>query len=322
MKKMTSILLAAVMLLSFAACSGSSGGPAGTTAEPTAEPTAENTEMSKLDILKSAELVDSYQMGKDLEANKVRAKQTYCDRPIMFCGKVSSIEAEYAVVSGVDPKDIRAFSGRFLVYLPVEELAILDKGYAVIFGICSGIDENKFIMEKAYLLPFSPENEEESAAVYARAKELLELDSRYGFTFSSIVFKGIEDYSDSKDKLAEAEFGIWVTDYTKYEELKKYYKEHIAEYTALKGEEIKEVIYGYWTINKDKTEEYTTEGRCITRPWKQGDVSPKFFVRGDTLVFVGNDSKEYSYSVYHIAGNAYVFSQVGDDYIWMRWKID
>ncbi|MBQ1893008.1 MAG: hypothetical protein II155_02765 [Clostridia bacterium] len=311
MKKLVSLLLAALMLLSFAACSGNGGKAEEPTEAPASEPTSEqpvdatpeNSEMTKLELLKKAEYVSSFQMSSSIAENIVRAEQAYCGKPIMICVYIDSIGVDSVTVFPVKEFPLAAYQGfetkSMKAYLPVEDLAMLNKGLAVLFGTCS-LKGESIVMDRAYNLPFTAESEEEKAAIYEKSILLMERDDEFGYTFASILFKGIEDYSDSKEQLKTAEFGISASkDIRNKSEVDKYVKEHLSELTPLTEAELKETLVD-WTFNTyNKSELWFRDDGYVE---VKNSPNFKYSINGNVLKYA-----DWSLNVYHIISNVYYF---------------
>lgn len=147
MKKLLSLVLATLMLLSFAACNGN-GGNGGQTAEATKEPTetstAEPTEepkMSMEDMLSQAtELTYSGINNSAPWDNIARAEMDYVGKSVTSSEMyVEKVETEYAVFKA--PHNSRF---EFRLYLDKTELAALQANKVYQFvGVIDGIEELK-----------------------------------------------------------------------------------------------------------------------------------------------------------------------------------
>ena len=128
MKKLMSLVLAALMLLSFAACNGSNGNDgqtANATPEPTAEPTAEPIK-TKDELLSSSEEISFTEFNNLTLDNIAKAKMQYCSKDVIVTGYARDIEADCVILT--------PFSGGQVlidIHLPLEELLTLEKGQKV-----------------------------------------------------------------------------------------------------------------------------------------------------------------------------------------------
>lgn len=127
MKKLMSLLLVAVMLLSFAACSGNGGGQtAEATQEPTEAPTVEPTEEPKKtmeEMLAEAAEVDFGDITHESINNLARAKSLYCNKTLLL--------SEYIVTIESDHIEIGTSQYVIDVYLPLEDMINLQKNQMV-----------------------------------------------------------------------------------------------------------------------------------------------------------------------------------------------
>ena len=147
MKKIFALMLAALMLLSFAACSGSSGNGGQTTEatkEPTETPTAEPTEepkMSMEDMLSQAiELTYSGINNSAPWDNIARAEMDYVGKTFTSSEMyVEKVETEYAVFKAPYSRF------KFHLYLDKTELAALqvNKVYKIV-GVIDSIETGPF----------------------------------------------------------------------------------------------------------------------------------------------------------------------------------
>lgn len=112
MKKAMSIILALVLCLSLCAC-GSNDGKSNTN---------NNLEMSKEDMLATAEVVTPSQITQDTKSNIAKAKQLYCGKILEVTGVVAAVKEDYVEI-GVDTSVAGAVID---VYLPAEELLLLE----------------------------------------------------------------------------------------------------------------------------------------------------------------------------------------------------
>lgn len=125
MKKFLSLLLAAMMLLSFAACSGG-GKTAEATQEPTEAPTAEPTEEPKEtmeEMLAEAAEVDFGDITHESINNLARAKSLYCNKTLLL--------SEYIVTIESDHIEIGTSQYVIDVYLPLEDMINLQENQMV-----------------------------------------------------------------------------------------------------------------------------------------------------------------------------------------------
>ena len=143
MKKLMSLLLAAVILLSFAACSGNGGGQtAEVTPEPTEAPTAEPTEepiKTKEELLSSSDIEATMrELGKMTSENFAKAKLSFCGKVVVLTGFASSIEADYVKMESL-PASVK-------IFIPLEDLVnIIKKHKITVVGI---IDDEVEIKEE------------------------------------------------------------------------------------------------------------------------------------------------------------------------------
>ena len=143
MKKLMSLLLAAVMLLSFAACSGNGGGQtAEVTPEPTEAPTAEPTEepiKTKEELLSSSDIEATMsELGKMTSENFAKAKLSFCGKVVVLTGFASSIEADYV--------KMESSSASVKIFIPLEDLVnIIKKHKITVVGI---VDDEVEIKEE------------------------------------------------------------------------------------------------------------------------------------------------------------------------------
>lgn len=124
MKKLMSLVLAALMLLSFAACNGSNGND-GQTANATPEPTAEPIK-TKDELLSSSEEISFTEFNNLTLDNIAKAKMQYCSKDVIVTGYARDIEADCVILT--------PFSGGQVlidIHLPLEELVTLENGQKV-----------------------------------------------------------------------------------------------------------------------------------------------------------------------------------------------
>ncbi len=130
MKKLLSLVLAALMLLSFAACSGNSG-KGGQTANATKEPTeassAEPTKepkMSKEEMLEIAVEAKDYEINNAIHDNVAKAQYSYCGKVLLITGDIYKIEADHICLNdayvSID------------VYLPIEDIVKLENRQSIV----------------------------------------------------------------------------------------------------------------------------------------------------------------------------------------------
>ena len=125
MKKVLSLILALVMCLSLCACGGGSDNNKDNTNNTSKNP--ETTTMSKDDMLSAATAVCSDQIDNDTFENKAKATQLYCNKVLKVTGFVVSIEEDHIKLGD----DFYAGVTVIDVYLPIEDLAMLEKGQLV-----------------------------------------------------------------------------------------------------------------------------------------------------------------------------------------------
>lgn len=123
MKKLLSLVLAALMLLSLAACSGKEGNANEATQVPTeastAEPTAEPVK-TKDDLMASATEVSYTELYNMTFEDIAKAKKRFCGTDIIIDGYVRDIEADCAILT-IDDSGVVLID----VFLPLEELVFL-----------------------------------------------------------------------------------------------------------------------------------------------------------------------------------------------------
>ena len=161
MKKTLSLILALVLCLSLCACGGGNDTPKTTealTEAPTEAPTeATEAQLSKEELITNAITTDIFTLQSAVYQNKVKAKQDYCNKPIVVTGKAIKVEDDYVVMS----------EGQVSVYafLSVDDLVkIKTQTNISVVGIISDIqDEDSnwggmtfnfptYIMDLAYLI--------------------------------------------------------------------------------------------------------------------------------------------------------------------------
>lgn len=127
MKKIFALMLAALMLLSFAACSGNGGQTANATQEPTEGPTAEPTEepkMSKEEMLEIAVEAKDFEINNAIYDNIAKAQYSYCGKVLLITGTIYQIEADHICLNDVYVS--------IDVYLPIEDIVKLENRQSVI----------------------------------------------------------------------------------------------------------------------------------------------------------------------------------------------
>lgn len=127
MKKIMSLLLAAVMLLSFAACSGNGGGQtAEATQEPTEAPTAEPTEEPRMSMEEMLEVAVEATVDNIFYAtvydNIAKAEYSYCDKALLIEGYIMKINADCFSLGNDEGQAFLNID----IYLPKEELMNLE----------------------------------------------------------------------------------------------------------------------------------------------------------------------------------------------------
>jgi len=163
MKRLLALMLAAVMALSLVACGGGSGvgdnndnnTPSSGGEDSTTEPA-----MTREEMIEQATKVSIIDMHNDTMDNKLRAKEKYCNSPILVDGKVLEIEDDHIVLIN---------GGSMLetlidVYLPTDDLIKLSSNQRVlVVGINSDLEERSdswgnfpwntthYIMDNAYI---------------------------------------------------------------------------------------------------------------------------------------------------------------------------
>lgn len=159
MKKTLALVLVLVMCLSLCACGGKSESEVrdneGTTA-------LENQSTSKENMLASAETVAATEMNNAYYENKVKAKQTYCDKPIRTKAYVYMVNDDHAVLACGETAGSQVC---IAAYMPLDDLALLKSDSVIeVVGIVSDITDRDFtwggltvkyphyIMDTAYLL--------------------------------------------------------------------------------------------------------------------------------------------------------------------------
>ena len=146
MKKLLSLVLTTVMVLSLAACGG-------------------NSALTKEEMISQAENVPSFTtIYNDTLSNKANVKSLYCDKIISTSGQVSVIEEDYVVLTGL-PGEGTSMDIVMDVYLSTEEireLGICD--VITVVGYVSSLEEREYyvppytavltnyIMEDAYIV--------------------------------------------------------------------------------------------------------------------------------------------------------------------------
>lgn len=121
MKKISAIILSAIMALSVCACGGGAK-PAETTVEETV---IEETAVSIEEMLKEAKEVDAIDINNDTFDNIVNAKQKYCNTVLKIKGVVRSIAEDHIEVGGQSTDHL------IDVYLSTDEIASLKTRQAI-----------------------------------------------------------------------------------------------------------------------------------------------------------------------------------------------
>lgn len=147
MKKLIALLLAAVMSLSLVACGGGEGKQS---------EASEETAMTMEELLEDAISTDMSTLENAAYENKVKAKQDYCDKPIIVSGTALKVEDDHVIIC----------DGQVCLdaYLTVDDLAEIETGSEIkVVGIISDIQDMDmkwaemtlnsphYIMETAYL---------------------------------------------------------------------------------------------------------------------------------------------------------------------------
>ncbi len=173
MKKIIAILLAAIMLLSFVACSGNGGGQtAQTTLEPTEAPTAVPTEEpkpTKEQLLSEAVELASTSYDYDRKENPVRAKAEYEGKAYTIVGYVKSFGNDHVVICVTLPRGGISHFVDFRVFLPQEEIMLLKKDQMI---------EVVGILESSYVTQQGP---------YGATYETEELELRDAFLVKDVL---------------------------------------------------------------------------------------------------------------------------------------
>ena len=153
MKKALSLLLALVMCLSLCACGGGNDTPK-TTEAPTE---ATEAQLSKEELIANAIKTDVMTLQSAAGANRLKAKQDYCNKPIIVTGKAISVNEEYVRIC-----DSQA---SVYAYLAVDELMEVTTGKNItVVGIISDLKDVEetiagtvwkwpvYVMDVAYLI--------------------------------------------------------------------------------------------------------------------------------------------------------------------------
>ena len=168
MKKLLALILAAALALSLVACGGGSG--AGDTKTPNDMPSTEKGDttstdtpsgggedstqaansMTKEEMLETAEEVTIPDMRQAVAENQVRAKEQYCNTPILVSGEVYEIKNDRVILNGEDTTMVLVD-----VYLQTNDLIELSTNQRIsVVGICSDIEKSgqtHYVMDTAYL---------------------------------------------------------------------------------------------------------------------------------------------------------------------------
>ena len=149
MKKLMALILAMIMLLSFAGCGGEKG--------------KTEKKMSKSEMLDIAVEIYAHQITADIACNAAKA-QTYVGKTYVITGHIEAVEADHCVVLArqmendngayVHSDDWQGYTAdmAFLVYLPVEELAKLNvcEGIKFVGTVNSAGTDSKYSMRVGY----------------------------------------------------------------------------------------------------------------------------------------------------------------------------
>ena len=161
MKKTVSLILALVMCLSLCACGGGNDTPETTEATGVTNVTeatnATNAQLSKEGLIANAIKTDVMTLQSAAGANRLKAKQDYCDKPIIVTGKAISVNEEYVRIC-----DSQA---SVYAYLSVDELMEVTTGKNItVVGIISELKDVEetiagtvwkwpvYVMDIAYLI--------------------------------------------------------------------------------------------------------------------------------------------------------------------------
>ena len=144
MKRLSAIILSAIMALSVCACGGGAKTAETTTAtEEITVAEAELSQMSKEDLISSAETVESYLMNNDYFENKAKAKLNYCDKPIITKAYVYMVNDDHVVLGCGESAGAQVC---IAAYMPLEDLVKIKASSVIkIVGIVSDIEERDFV---------------------------------------------------------------------------------------------------------------------------------------------------------------------------------
>lgn len=284
MKKLAVLLLAFLMLLTFAACTGGQG-----------------QNLSKL--LESAILIDAFDFYKEADANIVNFKNNYDGKSAIFKDKVAEIQDEYIVVG--------EYNTRIKVYLSTEDIAkVTTDEYVIVVGEISNIDLDKGIagfgypyvsldMKDGYIVEQSDENLE---PLYNNAKSLLEAKK---YADAIFIFKFIDGYLDSNNLLKEAACRASYENAEGKDSWKTIFEEAPTE--ALTNEEIKEIIVGKWYAEErsaaNSFSSYEADGTYTYGT--TSNVESKWFVENNRIVCESKYTRSEKI-IYPFYKNAYV----------------
>ena len=149
MKKLTALLLAAILALSLTACGGGEG-------------TSEGGDMTKEELLDVAEERTAEEINEDINGNEAKAN-TYLDQIYVITGRVVEISSAYCVVmakasesdSIIHFENLERYNAEFCfhVHLPEETLAELEISTDITFvGIISGVGSEEYgVADRLYL---------------------------------------------------------------------------------------------------------------------------------------------------------------------------
>lgn len=153
MKKILAILLAAMIMLSFVACSGNGGGQtANVTPEPTEAPTAEPTEepvKSKEELMSSSTEILFDELAKLTYDNIAQAKMKYCDKDVIITGYILEINEDHVIMNSGSRSSSTI---KIEAYIPLEDILNLERGQRL--TVVGHLDEE--IVDKASGDPLIP----------------------------------------------------------------------------------------------------------------------------------------------------------------------
>ena len=124
-KRLTAVVLSAVIALSVCACGGGAKPAETTKTVESTETILEETALSKEELLNIAKKVDAIDINNDTFDNVVSAKQKYCNTVLMINGVVRSIAEDHIEFGG-------QYTDHLIdVYLPLDEIAELKTKQAI-----------------------------------------------------------------------------------------------------------------------------------------------------------------------------------------------